>query len=139
MKKTLLTLAALLTLTTLIACTQPSEQPAPEPAATPTPAIIAEWKGIGNKTTEPFEIESEVWAIVWLFVPDEPFMGMYSNLLSIEVSSPTDSSYFKLPVNLANVKQHVDDISYFYQAGTFTLDIMSLSGRWKVQVIGMKY
>lgn len=120
----------------LVACSagQRQEPDKAEPTRTPEPMIVKEWTGIGNKVTEPFIIDSDVWAISWSFVP-EPIVGIYANLLMIDIGKPNRSLYTSSPISITNVKQPVSDYSYIYEKGTYYLDITSMSGEWSIKVI----
>ena len=147
MKKYLISLASLLLVAALISCSAPSQtdilpsetaQPEKvEPARTQVPVVIKEWTGSTTKTTEPFTIESDVWAISWSFTP-EPVVGIYANIFSVSVMKPGSAQPESIPVSLANTKQPVSDESYIYERGTFYLDINAMSGTWAIQVIAFE-
>lgn len=131
--RTLLTILSLALAATIIACNATTQQP----PQTLEPIVIKEWTGVGDKTTEPFVIDSFAWAISWSFVP-EPVVGIYANLLMVDVRKPNNSSYFNSVINIANIDEPISDHTYIYEKGTFYLDISSMSGKWSIRVIAFK-
>lgn len=115
----------------------PAEEPAP-PVVEPATEVLAHWTGMGDKMTEQFIISKVPWTIVWEFQPDEPSAsGMYINKLVVYVHR---IGVLQTPVaaNAINVKENKAGSTGQYVSGTFYLEIVSTSGTWDIQAVGLK-
>ena len=94
--------------------------------------LVAEWTGIGTKTTDPFTIESESWVIDWGHVPSEikdQSIGTFQ-IMVYNVEEPD------IPVVIAVNSQERDaDIFTIEGKGTFYLMINAANTRWAVRVL----
>ena len=116
------------------ACGTPISAPLTESASTTQeqPQVVAEWAGIGPKTTEPFTIESAPWAIDWTHVPTT-LKGKSIGTFQIMVYDTEEPG---IPVAIATESVEKDsDISYIDEAGTFYLMINAANTRWTVRVL----
>ena len=94
--------------------------------------LVAEWTGIGTRTTDPFTIESESWVIDWAHVPSEikdQSIGTFQ-IMVYNVEEPD------IPVVIAVNSQERDaDIFTIEGKGTFYLMINAANTRWAVRVL----
>ena len=115
----------------------PAPIPSPVPAPIPTPeskpdlVLIKNWQGTGIKTTEPFSISRQPWAIVWSNKPqimEEQSVGLLQ-IIVYRTNQP------KLPVTLAaNTQEEALDTSFIYETGDFFLTINAANTAWDVTV-----
>ncbi len=94
--------------------------------------LVAEWTGIGPRTTDPFTIESESWVIDWRHVPselnDQP-IGTFQ-IMVYNVEEPD------MPVIIAaNSQEKEADVFTIEGKGTFYLMINAANTRWAVRVL----
>ena len=101
------------------------------------PVVVKEWTDVGNKTTEPFNIDGRVWVILYFFTP-EPVVGIYAKLIMVDVKKPNNNFYTNSPIGIANVNKPISDHTYIYDMGTFYLDIVSMDGTWSIKVIAFE-
>lgn len=111
----------------------PTPTPKPEPKVELTLQPLAEWKGIGTKTTEPFLITKTPWVVSWAFQPKLGAYGIEPNYFGVTVRQPNDR-FAQLVANIANMQQGTTDNSYIYETGTFYLEIDGIGGDWAVKV-----
>lgn len=94
--------------------------------------LVAEWTGIGTKTTEPFTIESESWVIDWVHVPSElndQSIGTFQ-IMVYNVEEPD------MPVIIAaNSREREADVFTIAGKGTFYLMINAANTRWAVRIL----
>jgi len=94
--------------------------------------VIAQWAGMGSRTTEPFIIESDSWAIKWVHIPaviNEQTIGTFQ-VMVYNVDVPD------MPVIIAVNSQERDaDVFTVEGKGTFYLMINSANSRWLVRVL----
>ncbi|MFC1933876.1 hypothetical protein ACFLXX_01825 [Chloroflexota bacterium] len=116
------------------ACGTPSSAPSTENASTTQeePRIVEEWAGVGPKTTEPFTIESERWAIDWTHVPTT-LKGKAIGTFQIMVYNTEKPG---IPIAIAaESAEEESDTFYLDKTGTFYLMINAASTRWVVRVL----
>lgn len=94
--------------------------------------VIAQWTGVGSKTTEPFIIDSDSWAIKWVHIPaviNEQTIGTFQ-VMVYNVEKPD------MPVIIAaNSNQEESDTFSIEGKGEFYLMINSANSRWLVRVL----
>ena len=116
----------------LSACGSPTAAPEVEAPATSEAQLIAEWAGIGPKTTEPFTIDDESWVIDWVHVPsviNNQSIGTFQ-IMVYNTENPD------IPVAIAaNSKEKESDTYYMQKTGTFYLLINAANTRWSVKVL----
>jgi hypothetical protein len=94
--------------------------------------VIAQWAGMGGKTTEPFIIDSDSWAIRWVHLPaviNEQTIGTFQ-IMVYNVDEPD------MPVIIAADSQERETGVFTVEGkGTFYLMINSANSRWLVRVL----
>ncbi len=102
------------------------EKPKEKPVETTDRQIVKEWTGEGIKTTEPFVISKQPWAISWVCNMTESY-GYFS------ITAYTTEN--KMVSLVANTTQSASDVSYIYETGTFYLDIGGYGAVWAIQIV----
>lgn len=91
---------------------------------------VKRWTGMGIKTTEPFTIQGEKWAVIWSFGDTSGFGAGY---LGISVKRPGGVIPISMAANAMGEKG--SDASYIYEKGEFILDINSANAEWVIGVV----
>ena len=111
---------------------QLGNQPTSNSPVQQSPQVIREWTGNGVYTTEPFVVNSELWAIYWTHDPQRTDSNSIGWVVVVVYSTAKPS----VPEGIvASAVDKTSDKSYFSQRGTYYLHIAASNTLWTVQII----